>query len=673
MAVGLLAALFALHRRINAEHSSRAVDIVVDYNEMVNLAGVSGQTLDQVLTEMKTNGATAVGLPEETLSTLETQGEIQRLPRPGGNGLQPATLPTGWNTGDQIFTVQSMTPSAQNLVVNGLKRIYSANNFALLGSTKLIIRGARDTVSELGLGLAPGKVRHITDAGLRVIPRLRGGAGITKASLPAILDAVKQVLPATRSGAAGTVVIFDGTSIPGYRPGSDELIKLLCERMDTDGLVYGAVEFAKQKGDEDLGRLLDGSLVRVHSISLDELSTLKPSQAVQRFALAVKDRNIRVLYTRMPQVATDSPQVAALDYVGMIRRELNKEGFTVSTGSPAHPFMPLHIPRLITMLIYAGAGAGFLFWMLTLLPVELPEWMRRYAIMKVVGVLVLAALFCAVATSAGIVSTIGHTLFGLLAAVGFPLLALTWSYRVVTELTERRPAHPWGIAIRTLTLATLITLIGGLFVAAILSDARAMVKVYQFAGIKVALALPLFLLAGLMVTDGVARSGDTISSFVARCRARWQEFTSQPLYLWSVLLTLAGLVAVALLLVRSGNEGVTVSTTELKMRAMLEQFMIARPRTKEFAIGHPLFLLSMLSAARGWRTLALLLLLGGAIGQVDVLNTYCHGHTPVLLSFLRTVNGLWLGILLTLALVGIWMLVSRWFVHPAVVTEEGTR
>ena len=50
-------------------------------------------------------------------------------------------------------------------------------------------------------------------------------------------------------------------------------------------------------------------------------------------------------------------------------------------------------------------------------------------------------------------------------------------------------------------------------------------------------------------------------------------------------------------------------------------------------------------AARRQRVLALLLLLGGAIGQVDVLNTFCHAHTPVLLSLLRVVNGLWLGVI----------------------------
>ena len=38
-----------------------------------------------------------------------------------------------------------------------------------------------------------------------------------------------------------------------------------------------------------------------------------------------------------------------------------------------------------------------------------------------------------------------------------------------------------------------------------------------------------------------------------------------------------------------------------------------------------------------------LTLLAGAVGQVDVLNTFCHAHTPVLLSLLRMANGLCLG------------------------------
>ena len=666
MVIGLLGALLALHRRIHAEDSSKAVEIALDYNEMVTLAGNAGLSLDQVLLQMKDAGATAVGLPEETLTTLENQGEILRAPRPDGIGQDKLPYPSGWSNNDQVFTVQPVTKSALSLIAEGLTRVYPSSNFYVAGPSRLLIRGSRDAVSELGLGLSPDKVKRITDAHLRVIPRLRGGAGIRRTGLPQALATVERLLPApVEKDAPRAIVIFDGTAIPGFRPGADDAIKLLSEQLHANGLVYGAIEFAKQKGDEELGRELDGALVRVHSIALDELSTLKPPQAVQRFALAVKDRNIRVLYVRMPPVAADSPLASAVDYVDMIHKELVKEGYFVSPQTPAHPFASTRVPRPLMMLIYAGAGAGFLFWMLTLLPMELPAVLRRYFVLKIAGVVLIAVLLGAAASSVSLPGTIGRTLFGLLAAVGFPLLALTWSYRKVTDLAARRPAHPWGTAIGTLAVATLITLIGGLFVAAMLADSMAMVKVYQFAGIKLALALPLLVLAAMIVTDGVALSGDTITSLLARCRERWRAFICQPLYLWSVLLALVGLVAVALLLVRSGNEGVAVSTTELKMRALLEQYMIARPRTKEFAIGHPLFLFSMLAAARGWRTLALLLLLGGAVGQVDVLNTYCHGHTPVLLSLLRTVNGCWLGVLVALVLAGVIALVSRLFTAPA--------
>jgi hypothetical protein len=53
----------------------------------------------------------------------------------------------------------------------------------------------------------------------------------------------------------------------------------------------------------------------------------------------------------------------------------------------------------------------------------------------------------------------------------------------------------------------------------------------------------------------------------------------------------------------------------------------------------------MVAAAQRRRVLALCLLVCAGIGQVDVLNTYCHAHTPVLLSLLRTANGLLLGVI----------------------------
>ncbi|OPZ83207.1 MAG: hypothetical protein BWY76_02386 [bacterium ADurb.Bin429] len=221
-------------------------------------------------------------------------------------------------------------------------------------------------------------------------------------------------------------------------------------------------------------------------------------------------------------------------------------------------------------------------------------------------------------------------------------------------------------AVRALLITTGITVLGGLLIAAMLADGRYLVKVNAFVGVKAALAAPLLLFGLLLVSDGLARAGESVSAWWARLTTNLKGFFNQPLYLWGIIVAGIALVVVGLMIARSGNDGgVGVSELELRIRALLDQILIARPRTKEFLLGHPLFLLGMAAAMRNLRPLAMILLLGGAIGQVDVLNTFCHAHTPVLLSLLRVVNGLWLGVII--GVVAILILFSR---KPATVKTK---
>ncbi|KPJ64615.1 hypothetical protein AMK68_01170 [candidate division KD3-62 bacterium DG_56] len=81
----------------------------------------------------------------------------------------------------------------------------------------------------------------------------------------------------------------------------------------------------------------------------------------------------------------------------------------------------------------------------------------------------------------------------------------------------------------------------------------------------------------------------------------------------------------------------------MKIRGLLENLLCARPRFKEFAIGHPALMLAAALAAQGRPRWVIPLLLVGAVGQVSLVNTYEHLHTPLLFSLLRTANGLWIG------------------------------
>jgi hypothetical protein len=101
-------------------------------------------------------------------------------------------------------------------------------------------------------------------------------------------------------------------------------------------------------------------------------------------------------------------------------------------------------------------------------------------------------------------------------------------------------------------------------------------------------------------------------------------------------------------------------------RGGLEETFGLRPRTKEL-LGHPMLVLFFLSLP--WRSrIAVLFALAGLLGQVSILNTFCHLHTPLLLTIERVGLGLLLGLATALlwgglALLGAWLwgwLRQRW-------------
>jgi hypothetical protein len=97
------------------------------------------------------------------------------------------------------------------------------------------------------------------------------------------------------------------------------------------------------------------------------------------------------------------------------------------------------------------------------------------------------------------------------------------------------------------------------------------------------------------------------------------------------------------------------------MRDALETWLGARPRFKEFALGHPLLIGGLLlwkktSSEQKISWLVRLLLLGGLIGQISIINTFTHYHTPLIWGILRTVHGAWIGALLTVL---VWAFLRR--------------
>lgn len=181
-----------------------------------------------------------------------------------------------------------------------------------------------------------------------------------------------------------------------------------------------------------------------------------------------------------------------------------------------------------------------------------------------------------------------------------------------------------------------VTLAGGLIVHGLGSTPEYYFGLEGVRGVKLLLVGPL----GMMVFLLLSRED--------RKRIGERPITSHHLFVGGVLL----IVVLGLYLLRSGNYPVLgASDFERHLRDAMEHFFGARPRFKEFLIGHPLAMLGFYiqtqrSSGQNFLTDGRAWILAGSIGQISILNTFLHFHSPVTLGLLRTIHGLWLGILL---------------------------
>ena len=167
-------------------------------------------------------------------------------------------------------------------------------------------------------------------------------------------------------------------------------------------------------------------------------------------------------------------------------------------------------------------------------------------------------------------------------------------------------------------------------------------KANQFVGVKLMHVLPFAALLLAYWHYHLRKPGEGMLKSILRLAV-------SPVLMWhavaAALVAAVGLVYI----VRTGNTSslaVSPSSMEQAMRALLERVLTARPRTKEFLIGHPAFLATTALLVTDGRPLVLAASAAAMIGQVSMVNTFAHLHTPIYLTVVRTLTGLTLGALI---------------------------
>ncbi|HWL25094.1 MAG TPA: DUF5693 family protein, partial [Ureibacillus sp.] len=106
---------------------------------------------------------------------------------------------------------------------------------------------------------------------------------------------------------------------------------------------------------------------------------------------------------------------------------------------------------------------------------------------------------------------------------------------------------------------------------------------------------------------------------------------------------------------RTGNSG-PVSELELTFRQLQEDILYIRPRTKEFLIGFPFFVLALYAMGVN-RKRGMIFLIPGVIGFLSIVNTFTHLHIPIGVSLLRTAYSVVLGFVIGLVFIAIYKII----------------
>jgi polysaccharide pyruvyl transferase CsaB len=417
-----------------------------------------------------------------------------------------------------------------------------------------------------------------------------------------------------------SALLFAEEEMLGARGQLKQIISLFNSR----SYRIGWIEFNIQDGIVQYLHLLSETrpFVRVHSISRKEIDQVYDvPRAVARWVRAVKDRSMKMLYIRCffqdkQRYIADLAQFN-LNYLHRTSESLKQNGFVVAQTHNQRLNEPRHMVGVLSSAERIAIALALLMGLVLLLNHSFLLSMdsRWYFAAPVLAVLLFFVLN----------RESYNALFGLIGAISYSCLGLVLAF-------NRFKKSSAGFSDQLVFIITLVvpSLIGGLLIAGLHSEIDYLLKFSQFRGIKLAFVVPIL----FVMLWSFKEFGKGLV-----------ELINRPLTPLSASIIGAIAIGFTAYLLRSGNlTALKPSAIEDGFRTFLENTLVARPRNKEFLVGYPAALLFIFFFIRKRVSLLPVLAIFIQMGQVSVVNTLCHFHSPLGLSLLRIFNGFWVGI-----------------------------
>jgi len=649
--------------RAPVEARSKTVGLLVDYDELKRIAdGSNNIEFPDMLRKAALAGATGLVVRERILSDWEIAGDI--LVYTGGQLKFLLETQLGESADDAVAKMSIIPGKTYILTKDPLvyEQIFSLLEakrrypevFEYPGYKGIAVNLHSAERANLGLGFPYSQLDQAAAAGFQIIPRLRSWEPVTGDNINEVMRWVSAIPNLAGIG-------FNDQSLPG-----DISNPILLDRYRDAIAPLGkpliSFEFYDQTGLTALSARLDDHLLRAHAIAENEVQKYADfDDAMARYSLAAKERNIRYIYIRFQGLIDPAASMLRnMELIEKVHDGLIDDGLQVGNPEPIPNFT---VPQPLIYLLGAGVivAGGWLIALFAGPFLTKKKWIIPFCILMALGL-------AAWGVGLVVLPLFARRLFALAAAIFFPSLSIVLllkhdngtghlsqdngtghlshadvkdngtghlSHADVKEIPSPRFKRLKRLlrAIAQLVLISLFTLMGAMIMSALLAKSSFMLKVDGFfTGVKVSHIVPLgvvpFLL-WLKEKDWYGSLSGTVKGNVK---------------FWQLGVCFVLLAAVVLYILRTGNESQdAVSGLERQARQMLDNWLGVRPRTTEFLIGHPLMLVMLYY---GYRYEMFPLLMLGLMGQISLINTYAHMHTPLLVSLQRSGHGLWSGILI---------------------------
>ena len=506
-----------------------------------------------------------------------------------------------------------------------------------------------EALSTMKLSISRLQAQEVSNRGFNVIVRPTNFKNVTPEDTRYVFSRINDIPNVTG-------IVFTGKEILGAPKYLDETLKELNSRnIPLIGIeAVNQLQYDPQAGFNELAAMKGYSVGRLYTIAKDELKKITPEEASQRYYISDIERNIR--FNLFPlyedgQNNTTSLQTT-INYIAESRDKLAEKGFEFGRGDVYPSYNPNPLLVVVTMV---GSIALFVFVLQMLVA------MRTHKQLVLFFALSLASIVVYIITSGTMITL----LWALSAAVMAPVGAMIMVMDHWKSIASDTPVGPWratGYALMYLVGAALFAAVGAMFIASMLGNTRFFMEFAIFRGVKLTFVLPIVLVAIAYLQRFPLWKGRMLNSKEEAINFV-KEFLTMDVRFY-VFLVVGALATVGYVFVgRSGHTaGVPVPAAELMLRRFLENTLYARPREKEFIIGHPAFMLATFAFLRKWPlVIHFILTIAGVIGIASMVETFCHLRTPVMMSIMRGVDGLWIGAILGVVAI----LAARFLIYVA--------